>query len=198
VVVRLFALAVISAAVVAAGTAGAAGSPKILFVGDSIAAGWYATSPSDAFPAKVAKQMNARSVVIAKAGVRAGFYAARRFPAADDVVIELGTNDWAKGTPVAVFATRYSQVVRHIMAASPKAHLVCLSVWPKGRNIAPYNDAIRATCAAGTYVSLGAIYARKASRGPVGRQTFLGVGDDYHPNDAGHSMIARAIEHALS
>jgi lysophospholipase L1-like esterase len=41
------------------------------------------------------------------------------------------------------------------------------------------------------------LYTQPGTRGPAGRPTFLGPGDDFHPNSAGHAAIAEAIDARL-
>ena len=122
------------------------------------------------------------------------------------VVVEAGTNDFLDQTPRRRFADDYRALLAKVTAASPGAKLVCLTTWiPKDgvgqppARIPPsfYDATIRRACAAGAVADLAPLVDAPATRGPAGRPTFLGPGDDFHPNSAGHAAIARLIEARL-
>jgi lysophospholipase L1-like esterase len=105
-------------------------------------------------------------------------------------VIELGTNDVRFGTPAAQFLRQYRTLARRILARSPKAEVLCLSVWPRRRGTrheGVINAQIRAACP-GTYVDLTPLRARRHIRSA----------DGFHPNDLGYRLIARAVESKLT
>jgi acyl-CoA thioesterase I len=186
-----------------------AGRPlRVLFVGDSLTLGKYAVRPGSAFPALVTADLRARGRVTeslrARTGVTASYWASRPLPAADLVVIELGTNDFSVHlTPPAAFATDYARLVANVRAGSPHAQLLCLSLWRSshygygGETLLTYNKSVAHECRGGAFVWISALYDAKGARQPAGLPSFLGKTDGIHPNDTGHREIARAIERTL-
>lgn len=182
---------------------------RILFVGDSLTVGDYASRRSHAFPALVAAALRRRgnvdASVRAKVGVKASYWAARALPAADLIVLELGTNDFSQElTPPATFDRDYRRLVANARATSPRATLLCLSIWRsprhayryRGETLATYNHIVAADCRDGAYVAISSLFDRRANRTP-GATTLPGTPDGFHPNDRGHRAIAAAILDAL-
>jgi acyl-CoA thioesterase I len=185
-----------------------AGGAQLVVVGDSLAAGRFAATRDEAFPQEVAAGMHARLELLAAPGVTTAGLAAQTAPGgADVVVVEAGTNDFLFQTPRRRFADDYRALLAKVEAASPGARLVCLTTWvpqeaadqPAAKIPASFYDAtIRRACAAGAVADVSPIPdARPPTRGPAGRSTFLGPGDTFHPNSAGHAAIARLIESQL-
>jgi lysophospholipase L1-like esterase len=178
-------------------------SARLVVVGDSLAAGRFAGTQDEAFPQRVAAAMRARLEVFGVSGATTAALAAQAVPSGGDVVVvEAGTNDFLHQTPRRRFAADYRALVAKVTAASPGARLVCLTIWvpPDARAKIPgssYDATIRHACAAGAVADISPLYARPSMRGPAGRPTFLGPGDDFHPNSTGHAAIARAIESRL-
>jgi lysophospholipase L1-like esterase len=179
------------------------GGARLVVVGDSLAAGRFAGTQDEAFPQRVAAARHARLALLAVPGATTAALAAQPVPGRGDVVVvEAGTNDFLHQTPRRRFADDYRALVAKAAAASPGAKLVCLTIWiPKdapGRIPASfYNATIRRACTAGAVAGISPLFARSGMRGPAGRPTFLGPGDAFHPNSAGHAAIARAIEARL-
>lgn len=170
----------------------------MLFVGDSITVGDFASDPRNEFSAQVTAYLAAHGPVVAKkdavGGVRVGYWSVRKMPARQRlVVVELGTNDlFAARTPsaavLAAFDSQYRALVAHIVAASPGVRLVCLSVWRPVVDTAdtqPYDVLIRRDCR-GAYVNIS----------DLGTTPNLAA-DGFHPNDAAHLAIASRIEAVL-
>ena len=179
----------------------ASAGPRLVVVGDSLAAGRFAGTQDEAFPQRLAADLHAGLEVLAAPGVTTAQLAAQAVPAGDDVVIEAGTNDFLNQTPRRRFAADYRALVEKV--ASPGAKLVCLTTWtPPGitgqagsRIPASFYDAtIRRVCPGGAVADVSPFFDE---RGPAGRSTFLGPGDDFHPNSAGHAAIAELIESEL-
>jgi lysophospholipase L1-like esterase len=179
-------------------------STRLVVVGDSLAAGRIADSPDEAFPQLVAKALHAQPEVVGIPGATTAQLAAQPLPGQGNVVVvEAGTNDFLYQTPRRRFADDYRALLAKVAAASPGAKLVCLTTWiPKdvaGRPPAKipasfYNATIRHACAAGALADISPLAdAQPPTRGPAGRPTFLGTGDDFHPNSTGHAAIARLI-----
>jgi lysophospholipase L1-like esterase len=178
--------------------------PGLVVVGDSLAFGRFADTQGDAFPQQVAAARRARLELLAAPGVTSAQLAAQAVPGGGDVVVvEAGTNDFLFQTPRRRFADDYRALLAKVAAASPGAKLVCLTVWipkdlpPAKIPVSFYDATIRRACAAGAVADLSPIYAQPDMRGPAGRPTFLGPGDAFHPNSAGHAAIARVIESRL-
>lgn len=181
---------------------------RLLFVGDSLTVGKYALQRDTTFPARVTAALRVHGrvneSVRAKSGVTASYWASRPLPAADLVVVELGTNDFsAHLTPPAAFARDYSRLVANIRDRSPHARLLCLSLWRSshygydGQTLPTYNTIVAHECRGGAFVWISALYDAKGTRQPAGEPSFLGKTDGFHPTDTGHRGIARAIEQTL-
>src|SRR4051794_15560524 len=176
----------------------------LVVVGDSLAAGRFADTQEQAFPQQVAAAVHAQLDVLGVPGATTGQLATQAVPGGGkQVVVEAGTNDVLQQTPPRQFADDYKALLSKVTAASPGAKLVCVTVWigkgaPGKIGAASYNATIRRACAAGAVADISPLFdAEPPTRGPVGRPTFLGPGDAFHPNSAGHAAIARAIESRL-
>jgi lysophospholipase L1-like esterase len=172
----------------------------LVVVGDSLAAGRFADTPADAFPQQVAHATRTRPAVLGIPGATTAQLAAQPVPGGGVVaVVEAGTNDFIHQTPRRQFAADYKALLAKVTAASPHAHLVCVTIWmPKEiarqvpATIPPqaYDDAIERACKTGEVADIAGL---TDLRGPAGRDTFSGPSDDFHPNSEGHAAIARAI-----
>jgi acyl-CoA thioesterase-1 len=211
-----------AAIVVAALVAGCGGHPKaatkspqpmpvdtkLVVVGDSLTAGRFADSQDDAFPQQVAAAIHAQLEPLGVVGATTAQLTAQPIPGGGNVVVvEAGTNDFLFQTSRRQFADDYRALLAKVTAASPGAKLVCLTTWvPKDAAAQPaakvppssYDATIRRACTAGTVANISSLPdAQPPTRGPAGRNTFLGPGDDFHPNSTGHAAIARLIEARL-
>jgi acyl-CoA thioesterase-1 len=181
-----------------------AGDARLVVVGDSLAAGRFAGTQDEAFPQRVAAAMPARLELYAVPGATTAALAAQAVPGRGAVVVvEAGTNDFLYQTPRRRFAEDYRALVAKVTAASPGAKLVCLTIWipkdvaaqtPAKIPVSSYDATIRRACAAGAVADISPVSAQAGMRGPAGRPTFVGPGDSFHPNSAGHAAIAQAIE----
>lgn len=193
----------------ALGEARAGAAPvRLFFVGASITTGAGASSAAHAYPQVVAAQLAAaghpvQTHVMARSGITVATADTWDVAVPSDVVIvQLATNDFMHDEPLATFSATYNDVVRRVRAASPTAQLICLGGWndpasvnPIGVSAADYDAAAWSACtiAGGRYVDLSAIYMDARNHGPVGRATFLGPGDHFHPNDRGHEELAARV-----
>ncbi len=113
-------------------------------------------------------------------------------------MIELGTNDTE---PPDGFQTAYQQIVQTLHRANPTARIVCLRPWqdPTNGYQPAYWQTIQAACRDWpmVVVDLAAPYLDASPHGPGGGATYRGPRDWFHPNDAGHAAIARALLAAL-
>jgi lysophospholipase L1-like esterase len=172
------------------------GLVQTMIIGDSLAASFFATTEQDGFaylvqdeigPVEVSTTTRAHQTLSTVAGVT-------EVPAEVEVaIIELGTNDVGIETPIHSFDAQYAALTRDIRAKSPDARIVCIGTWTGWGD--PYDQAIEDECLAvgGDYVDMAPLFVDPANRGPVGRPTFVGAGDDFHPNDTGHRAVADAV-----
>jgi acyl-CoA thioesterase I len=191
----------------AAGNGFAAPSPvqqplRVLLIGDSLADGAYASTQDARFGSIVRMELARRGPVelttAAVPGIMAGQMLSRVPSGAvfDVVIAELGTNDVGR-TAAGTFAADYGTVLDALAAQSPQARLVCLGPWGRPDAVGGYDGAVAAQCRqhAGAFRPLGALFEEnrwKDGKLPDGR-----VVDDFHPNDAGHALIAAQVMDAL-
>ena len=186
------------------------GGPRVVWLGDSTAAGVGASSASATVPGRVQAGLgrpDAALTVLAVSGARAAEVAARQVPLVaplhpDLVLISVGANDTVHLTGRGDFRRTYERLIR---ALPPGVPVVLLGI-PDMGSIARFAQPLRAIAgwrgrhldaevrrvAAGT----GAVYADIA--GPTGpsfrrdpRRYF--AADDFHPSDAGYALWADAV-----
>lgn len=181
---------------------------RVVWLGDSTAAGVGASSSAGALPSQVADGLAAPEVaVLAVSGARVGDVLADQVPKVaalrpDLVLISVGANDTIHLTGRGAFRHTYEKVVRALPAGVPVVllgvpdmgaiprfaqPLRAVSGW-RGRNV----DAEVRRVAAGT----GAVYADIA--GPTGppfrrHPDRYFAADDFHPSDAGYGLWADAV-----
>jgi lysophospholipase L1-like esterase len=175
---------------------------RVLYIGDSLTGGYYASDYAHSFPALVTAALHAIDL---HPSIYYGHTAANTIaamnqgppPAVDLAVIELGINDNDDGN-LTLFRQNYADVLERLKRANPAVLLVCLGIWQEA-TAQPFNDAVRELCqaAGGRYHDLAPLYSVEAYHGPLGRPTWVGPGDWFHPNDAGHAAIAAAVLQTL-
>ncbi len=185
----------------------------VLFVGDSLTAGYYATTEGQSFRALTSAWFalhgypasTTLAVPDGKIAGAAGETAQISAAGADVAVIELGTNDasgyptW-KPTPAQEFEADYRSVLEAVRSARPEAHLMLVGVWKEKADRDIYDGIIArlATEYGGCFVNLESVSDDPSLSGPAGTTTYNGTSDTFHPNDAGHTAIAAAVEQAFS
>lgn len=184
-------------------------SHHLIFVGDSLTEGAFALDSAHSYAVLTASALHVSYSVQSQYGVTAVYTASEMqansglvVPAdAQDAVIELGTNDVvASGETLAQFRTAYDYILTRVHHDAPQAKFVCLGTWRDPAQGGGYDAVIQSDCASlvgGAYVALGNFYLNSSYHGPVGRVTFLGTGDNFHPNNAGHQAISTALLAAL-
>jgi len=188
--VRIIHRVAIAAAIVltvASGASGAATNPvHILFIGDSLTYGSVTSNIANAYPARVTRSVHGQASILGKGGVVTSYWKPAALPTGIGVaVVELGTNDVYNHVAVAKFDRDYRHLLAAIHVKSPGVKFVCLSVWwpPGGFGaVPPYDERIQADCP-GEYVDI-AQFAHPPN---------LAARDHFHPNDAGHKLIASVI-----
>src|SRR5690348_14522229 len=180
-------------------------SHQLIFVGDSLTEGAFALDVAHSYAVLTASVLHVSYAVQSQYGVTAVYTAGEMqansglaVPAdAQVVVIELGTNDvFASGETLAQFRTAYDYILTRVHHDAPQAKFVCLGTWRTPAQGGSYDAVIESDCASlvgGAYVALGNLYLNSSYHGPAGRVTFLGTGDNFHPNNAGHQAISEAL-----
>lgn len=171
---------------------------KVLFSGDSISDGWYASVKSKGFVYIVQRAIHpTQSVHTHMHGYTVG-QIAEKFVIPTDVdlaIVELGTNDVNKGTTYESFNINYPAYIERVMTKSPKAALICVGVFPHSREARNFDKVIHDACERhhGHFISISDLSSNPRAMGPVGKQTWAGKANLGHPNDYGHALIARRI-----
>ena len=181
---------------------------RLLVVGDSLSVGYYASNLDGSYVTLLQQGLDHRGIsvsttLVAKAGVTA--VDASRWQLgipSDDIIVELGTNDYGSSVPLSSFQAGYDTILWALRRASPHANLYCLGTWSNpaevnrtGATAGRYDTVIQSSCqiARGHYVDLSPFYEQTGDHGPSGAATYLGTSDWFHPNDAGHEAIANLL-----
>lgn len=179
--------------------------PRIFYVGDSIGADMFSSTAAQGFQDMLTAKLHGREVGAVN---NPGFTVDESTPllrrmrpvVADLVVIELGTNDLGRGAKPAEFANSYRrllQLAKNRMGSAAKA--LCVGVWNSTSITSSFDAVLSEVCTAagGVFCQISDLYGDEALRGPAGTRSYLGDRDDYHPNDAGHTAIARRLKEAV-
>jgi len=177
---------------------------RTLFAGDSLTGALYASQQKNGFKWLMLDQLQKSGPVqefnsAITGGTTLDVSAKYEVPKGLDLaVVELGTNDLGKVTPLDQFGAAYGSLLDRITQGSPGVALVCAGVW-EGNGGGPegptYDAVITDQCErhGGVFVSLRELYRDPATIGPAGLPAFTGKSDDFHPNDTGHRAIADAL-----
>ncbi|MGD0998211.1 MAG: GDSL-type esterase/lipase family protein [Thermoleophilia bacterium] len=189
--------------------AGLAGSiHNVLWLGDSLTHGLYATTQANTFQSLVGVFLTdlgvSATTVVDAGGGRTSTYFAGELPTisacdADLCFIEIGTNDCGV-TSLVAFEANMRAIASAVIANRSHCTLIFMTVWDQGTLGVPYDAIINhvASDYAGCVVDLSPLYAVSANHEPAGVVTVFGTSDGWHPNDAGHAAIAEALEIALA
>lgn len=188
------------------GTLDGASPPyRVLFVGDSLAEGYYASRLGADFVEQLLTGWRARGDVMDIRASRSGWRTWRISRLVESVsggldlaVLEAGANDVGHTSP-REFKRDYRLLLERVEAGSSHVTVLCLGPWGAPRRAAPYNRVVRSLCdrPGMGYAPLSDLYAERGTRGPAGTRTFLGKRDAYHPNNTGHAAIARRVRQLL-
>lgn len=173
--------------------------PKVLLVGDSLAAGLFATTADDDFASLLAAGLGGAEVeTVAQPGAATGAISDLVVGESgiDLAVVEVGTND-VPLTAAPLFRTQYRGLLEKIQSAAPDVPLICLGAWVNDDR--GLDDVIQEECATfdGAFVPLQDLWDEPQNRGPEGRETWQGEADYFHPNDQGHALIAERLLAAI-
>lgn len=177
-------------------------APRLLVIGDSLAAGLYASSQDAGYAYLVAKGLGAdlgvlRAATVAEA--RAKLPAWRWAPTL--IVVELGLNDSTQGVPADAYLADYHRLLDELEERWPGARIVMTTLWAGAGETevrASYSAGLRELAATR---GLRLADVAEATRG-CDCTAALGapspfppgfVGDGWHPDDRGHALIAEAI-----
>jgi lysophospholipase L1-like esterase len=175
---------------------------RVLFAGDSLTSGYFSSTEDKGFSQIIAAELSKRGPIEQTRGQKAGGNLSTVGnlvdvpPNLDLAVVELGTNDTQGRTVPTAFAPQYDGLLTKITAASPDVKLICVGTWgAPGGDTDPYDSAIQAACdkRGGKYVDLSDQFMLPTHRGPAGVKVWAGTSDTFHPNDAGHRVIADMI-----
>lgn len=173
---------------------------RFMVPGDSLSGGYYSTTEANSFRALVRARLESLGPTQELKASQAGANLATvggivGIPEDLDLaIIELGTNDTAGKTEVGEFSKQYATLLDTIKKGSPDAALICVGPWgAPGAGTDPYDKAVEDTCKAksGQFVKISTFY--HDNRNKKGAASWLGPSDDFHPNDAGHKLIADSI-----
>lgn len=169
----------------------------IVFVGDSLTAG-YGVKKEEAFPALIEKELQSKghAVIVINGGISGSVTAEadRRIKwylrsKPDIVVIALGANDALKGTPPATIKANLAQAIDLAQGQKIKVLLVGMSIFS---NLGPeYSEAF-------SRVFRELAREKKVALVPfllegVALQSNLNQADGKHPNAKGHEILARNV-----
>lgn len=179
---------------------GEAGVARVVFAGDSLTYGLFASTEEAGYRPQVVAALTAGGPVEASRGGQTGNQVATvtesiEFPANTNLaVLALGTNDLGKTEPDQL-AEDYRALVDKVKTSAPDARIICLGAWTNVDGERNYGPSIEGPCTegGGTYLPLWELFEDPANRGPAGREAFGGTGDDFHPNDAGYKAIADLV-----
>ncbi|NOT30582.1 MAG: arylesterase [Planctomycetes bacterium] len=179
-----------------------AGAPRVVFLGDSIAAGLH-LEPAQAFPAVVQRLLAAegRPFELVNAGVSGDTSAGglRRIDwllkqAPDVLVLELGGNDGLRGQPVAEIEARLRQIVERAEGAGVRVLLLGVRLPPSlGREYVSAFEALYPRLAE----ELELAFVPSFMQG-VGGVAGMMLDDGLHPSRAGHARIGANVAPAMA
>ena len=175
---------------------------RVLFIGDSLMGGSFASDESLTYRALVTAGLSAGGPVEVDTVGGPGWSAAEATEDLSEVTgpfdlvfVEVGANDSVALT-AARFGTDYAALLDGVRALAPDATLVCDGVWNGPELATALDRELRPVCAehGGVVVPLSRLYVDETLRGPEGSTVpGGGVRDQFHPNDAGHAAIAEAM-----
>ena len=151
-------------------------APRILFIGDSLTAGLFASSDAADFRCLVTARFSATQIQVASTGAKSEDFliseAAIIAAAADVLILELGTNDEIHtGDTPATLVANLQTLIGWARTGNPNCKVIVLSTWRGTGEYPTWDAAIEAvveslgSCA--QYIPLQTIYDVGAFHGPA-------------------------------
>lgn len=202
----LMLISVVAAAVSgpsAAPVAQAEESPLILFLGDSLTAG-YGLDPALAFPALIQEKIREQgwdfeilnaglSGETSAGGLRRINWIMRRKPAM--VVLELGANDGLRGVPLESTKRNLQAIIDRARQANPEVEIVLAGMMVPP-NLGPhYSDQFQSMFP--QLAESNNAYLIPFLLEDVAAQPELNLADGIHPNAQGHQIVAENVWEVL-
>lgn len=178
---------------------------RVTYVGDSLAAGLYATTEAESYRGLTTDELAGDGPFVEVGRALVGGTVDQtltgndEFPSNQDLyIVELGTND-INDVDFRTFNRQYEALLQQLVEASPDAALLCLGTWRPPSTGASFDLVIRQNCEAqgGVYRRLSDLEREPTFTGPADEETFEGPSDTFHPNDAGHNAIFERIMSAV-
>lgn len=175
--------------------------PKVVFLGDSVAAGLH-LAESDAFPAVLQQRLAARGVPFqlinagvsgdtSAGGLRRLDWLLKQQPAI--VVVELGANDGMRGVPLLEMEKNLRAILEKISATKAKPLLLGMRIPASfGAEHASAFAAVYDRLAQELHVAYVPFFMKGVAAVPE-----LNLQDGIHPTVEGHKILARNVEDAL-
>jgi acyl-CoA thioesterase-1 len=179
----------------------AAGARTVVFLGDSLTAGYGLAEPgSEAYPALIAERLRAAGAPwkVVNAGISGDTTAGglRRIDwtlrsPVDVLVVALGANDGLRGVDPKVTAANLRGIIERARARNPAVKILLA-----GMQLPPELGAAHTAAFARVFPEVAA--ATGAALVPfllegVGGDPALNLGDRIHPNAAGHAVMAATV-----
>jgi len=195
----LLALALLAPPLPAA--APATGARTVVFLGDSLTAGYGLADPtSEAFPALIAERIRAAGIPwkVVNAGISGDTTAGglRRIDwtlraPVDVLVVALGANDGLRGVDPAVTAANLRGIIERARARHPAIRILLA-----GMQLPPELGAAHTAAFARVFPDIAATTGSALVPfllAGVGGDPALNLGDRIHPNAAGHAVMATTV-----
>ncbi len=172
-------------------------APRVVFLGDSLTAG-YTLEESEAFPARAGALLEEAGIAIqvvnagvsgdtSAGGLRRLSWVLRQKP--DLLVVELGANDGLRGLPLESTLENLRQIIERAQAAGAEVLLLGMKIPPNyGPDYAQGFADIFPRLAEETHVSLVPFLLEG-----VGGHEKLNLPDGIHPTAEGHARVAKTL-----
>lgn len=178
---------------------------RVAYIGDSLTAGLFATTEEDTFR-DLTTTVLADGAPVEEEGrqlvggtVQQTLDGNKQLPQGQHLyIVELGTND-VNEVDFRTFSRQYKMLLERVQEASPDAALVCLGTWRPPSKGSSYDLVIRQVCESydGEYRRMSDLEDEPTNKGPEDEDTYQGLSDDFHPNDAGHAAISERLVNAI-
>lgn len=184
------------------------GELKYVAIGDSLTAGLFADKEDERFcnvlSTKISEEMG-YDVKLEKIGTPGGTLGGgldslsvinKSKP--DFVSIEFGTNDLnnENNVPVETFKSQLNELIDGIQEGrKEEVKFVLVTTWNQGKKGLEFDKAIKEVGDDRKIpvANIATIWNNSSTKGPEGRETFIGLSDNWHPNTKGHKLIAEKI-----